>query len=155
MSIGRLAKFVIVCGAFTMVNLAHAEEPSQVQLPWTAPKAAPTAASTGDQFEARNSVLRMIGGLFLCLGCLGAGLHMYKRFVIPRAKSSGRRLQVVERLPLSSKSALLLVKLDGKEFMLSTGPEAARLISPPRTTEELFDESLINACDDVGEVNAQ
>jgi flagellar biogenesis protein FliO len=155
MSIGRLVQFVIACSAFTMVKVAYAEETPQVQLPWAAPKAAPLAASTDDQFEARNSVLRMIGGLFLCLGCLGGGLHLYKRFVIPRAKGDGRRLQVVERLPLSSKSSLLLVKLDGKEFMLSTGPEAARLISPPRTTEDLFDESLINACDDVGEVNAQ
>lgn len=155
MRIGWLLTLVFACGAFATVNLSHADEPTQPQLPWMVAKATQAVTPPQDQFDARNSVLRMIGGLFLCLGCFGGGLHMYKRFVVPRSKSDKRRLQIVERLPLSSKSSLLLVRLDGKEFMLSTGAEAARLISPPRSTEELFDESLITACDDVGEVNAQ
>jgi flagellar biogenesis protein FliO len=97
----------------------------------------------------------MIGGLFLCFGLFGAGVHLYRRYVIPRATSDKRRLQIIERLPLTSKSSLLLVKLDGKEFMLSTGSEATRLIAPPRQSDELFDETLNSACDEVGELNAQ
>lgn len=106
-----------------------------------------------DSFNAQSSALRMVGGLFLCLGLLGAGVHVYKRYVLPRSLSSQRRMQVVERLQLSSKSALLLVTLDGKEFVMSTGSESARLVPLQSRSEEIFEETLSSACDDVGEYN--
>jgi flagellar biogenesis protein FliO len=95
----------------------------------------------------------MVGGLFLCFGVLGFGLHLYKRYVLPRSFSAQRRLHIVERLQLSQKSALVLVKLDGKEFLMTTGSESTRLISPPHKTEEIFEETLSSACNEVGEYN--
>jgi hypothetical protein len=62
-------------------------------------------------------------------------------------------MQIIERLPLSAKSALVLVKLDGKEFMMATGPEHARLVPLSSRSEELFEETLSSACGDVGEYN--
>ena len=154
MAMVRLAiGFVVSCSAWMCVSVAYADDSAQKALPWNASTTASPAEV--EHFDAKNSALRMIGGLFLCFGLLGAGVHLYRRYVIPRAMSDKRRLQIVERLPLSAKSSLLLVKLDGKEFMLSTGPEAARLISPPRHSEDLFDETLNNACEEVGELNAQ
>lgn len=96
----------------------------------------------------------MVGGLFLCVGLFGFGIHLYKRYLLPRSLGSDRRLKVVERLQLTQKSSLLLVTLDGKEFLVSTGAEQSRLITPPKTGEEFFDESLSTACADVGEFNA-
>jgi flagellar biogenesis protein FliO len=95
----------------------------------------------------------MVGGLFLCLGLLGAGVHVYKKYVLPRSLSSHRRMQVVERLQLSTKSALVLVKLDGKEFVMTTGSETTRLVPLQSGSEELFEETLSSACGDVGEYN--
>jgi flagellar biogenesis protein FliO len=95
----------------------------------------------------------MVGGLFLCLGLLGAGVHVYKRYVLPRSLSSQRRLQVVERLQISPKSALVLVKLDGKEFVMTTGSESTRLVPLQSRSEELFEDTLSSACNDVGEYN--
>lgn len=118
---------------------------------WSAPAAGP---STGvEPFNTQSSVLRMVGGLFLCFGVLGFGLHLYKRYVLPRSFSAQRRLHIVERLQLSQKSALVLVKLDGKEFLMTTGSESTRLISPPHKTEEIFEETLSSACNEVGEYN--
>jgi hypothetical protein len=63
-------------------------------------------------------------------------------------------MQVVERLQLSTKSALLLVKLDGKEFVMTTGSESARLVHVQSRDEVLFEETLSSACHDVGAYNA-
>lgn len=107
-----------------------------------------------EPFNAQSSVLRMVGGLFLCLGFLGLGVHLYKRYVLPRTLSDKKRMQVVERLPISPKSTLLLVTLDGKEFLLSTGSESCRVVSVPREGDELFAQDLSSACEDVKEFNA-
>lgn len=112
----------------------------------------PTAV---DEYSSQSSVVRMLGGLFLCIGVFGFGIHLYKRHVIPRTGADKRRLQVIERLPLSPKSALLLVRLDGREFLLTSGAEQSRLISLPREQDGVFAEALESACGEVGEFNAQ
>jgi len=118
---------------------------------WSAP--ASQSGPSADSFNAQSSALRMVGGLFLCLGLLGAGVHVYKKYVLPRSLSSQRRMQVVERLQISAKSALVLVKLDGKEFVMTTGSESTRLVPLQARDEHLFEETLSSACGDVGEYN--
>lgn len=139
-----VALWIVACPA-----ISRAEEGSSQSWSSTAPQGLPHA----DAFSAQSSVLRMVGGLFLCFGVLGFGIHVYKRHVLPRTLSSARRLQVIERIPLSQKSALVLVKLDGKEFLMSTGAESSRLVPLSQRQEDLFDETLANACNDVGEYN--
>jgi flagellar biogenesis protein FliO len=123
----------------------------------TQPRAWSAAASQSgpsvDSFSAQSSALRMVGGLLFCLGILGAGVHVYKRYVLPRSLSSQRRMQVVERLQLSPKSALVLVKLDGKEFVMTTGSENTRLVPLQSRNDDLFEETLSSVCGDVGEYN--
>lgn len=120
---------------------------------WSKPSASDKAVQESP-FNAQSSALRMIGGLFLCLGLFGCGVHIYRRYVLPRAGATQRRLQLVERLQISQKSALVLVKLDGKEFIMSTGAESSRLVPLASATDEMFDEALNGACQDVGEYNA-
>ena len=111
-------------------------------------------SATVDSFNAQSSVLRMVGGLLLCLGLLGCGVHVYKKYVLPRSLSSARRLQIIERLQLSQKSSLVLVKLDGKEFLMATGSDSGRLVPVSFRGDEIFEETLSSACNDVGEYNA-
>lgn len=120
---------------------------------WSVPSTADKAPQESP-FNTQSSVLRMVGGLFLCLGMFGCGIHVYRRYVLPRTGSTQRRLQLVERLQISQKSSLVLVKLDGKEFIMSTGAESSRLVPLTSTNDELFDEALNGACQDVGEYNA-
>jgi hypothetical protein len=63
-------------------------------------------------------------------------------------------MQVVERLQLSPKSALLLVTLDDKEFVMATGSESTRFVPLQSRNEALFEETLSSACNDQGEYNA-
>lgn len=120
---------------------------------WSAPAVSNPATQVAP-FDTQSSALRMIGGLFLCLGAFGCALHVYKRYVLPRNASTRRRLQIIERLQISQKSALVLVKLDGREFIMSTGTESSRLVPLSDRREELFDEALNGACEEVGEYNA-
>lgn len=145
-----VAVWVTIIVALTTFASAHGEETGTRQWSTSTSSATPDVPS----FSAQSSVLRMVGGLFLCVGLFGFGIHLYKRYLLPRSLSSDRRLRVVERLQLTQKSSLLLVTLDGKEFLLSTGAEQSRLITPPKAGEEFFDESLSTACADVGEFNA-
>lgn len=119
---------------------------------WSAPAA--QGGATVDSFDAQSSALRMVGGLLLCLGVLGFGAHVYKKYVLPRSLCSQRRLQVVERLQLSQKNALVLVKFDDKEFLMATGSDSSRLVPVSMRTNDLFEETLSSACDEVGEYNA-
>ncbi|MEY4670058.1 MAG: hypothetical protein RL518_2757 [Pseudomonadota bacterium] len=136
--------------ALTVSERAFADEVAPQT--WSAPTA--QAGASIDSFSAQSSALRMIGGLFLCLGLLGVGVHVYKKYVLPRALSSQRRIQIVERLQLSQKSQLILVKLDGKEFLMTTGSESTRLVPLQSRGEEIFEDTLTSACNDVGEYNA-
>jgi flagellar biogenesis protein FliO len=144
-----LIVFFVALSVVVPSSQASAEE-AQPRM-WSAPGAAPSSGV--EPFNTQSSVLRMVGGLFLCFGVLGFGLHVYKRYVLPRSFSTQRRLQVVERLQISQKSALVLVTLDGQEFLMTTGAESSRLISPPLKTEEIFEKALSSACNEVGEYN--
>lgn len=120
---------------------------------WNAPSVSNVASQVAP-FDAQSSALRMVGGLFLCLGLFGFAVHVYRRYVLPRTVSVQRRLQIVERIQLTQKSALVLVKLDNREFIMSTGTESSRLVPLTGRHEELFDETLNGACQEVGEYNA-
>ena len=148
----KMRSWLLVClfvalSVVTSSSMAFAEEVKPQT--WSAQRGDAGAAA----FDTQSSVLRMVGGLFLCFGLLGFGVHLYKRYVLPRALSSQRRMQLVERLQLSQKSALVLVKLDGKEFLMTTGAESSRLVSLPNKNVELFEDTLSSACNEVGEYN--
>jgi flagellar biogenesis protein FliO len=96
----------------------------------------------------------MLGGFLFCLGLFGAGIHLYKRYLLPTAKGSSRRLRIVERLSVSQKNALLLVALDGRELLIATGPDSPRLLTAKSRDEFSFDQDLLNAAAIGDEFNA-
>ena len=110
---------------------------------------------SAEPFSMTESLIRMIGGLFLCMGVFGGGIHLYKKFI---AKTSGglrRRMTVIERLPVGQKSSLVLVALDGREFLIATGPDATTVLNPAHSNERCFEESFEKLYAQQGECNAQ
>lgn len=67
-------------------------------------------------------------GLVFCIGALLLGVGVYKKFVLKDGPKGSRRIIIKERTVLGPKSALILVEVDGKEMLLSTGSESANLI---------------------------
>jgi flagellar biogenesis protein FliO len=98
--------------------------------------------AAADSGSVTASCLRMIGALFFCLGVFAGGVHLYRKFGNKVGSSSKRRMVVRERLALSSKSALVLVSLDGKEFVVASGSEHVTLVPTNAITAVSFSESL-------------
>ena len=65
----------------------------------------------------------MVKSLLLCIGIFLVGAALYKKFAIKGGAVSGRRIRVIERSPLSSRTFLSLVEVDGKTILLSCGPD--------------------------------
>ena len=74
--------------------------------------------------------------LVLLLAAAAAVLALLKRrgVLLPGARQA-RRLRLIERLPLSRRSALLLVEYDGRPLLLGESGEQLRLLEPGRKAE--------------------
>ncbi len=106
--------------------------------------ASPTVATLGAApFDMGGSFLRMIGGTLFCLGMFGAGVYVYKKYLGQPMAGSKRRLKVIERLTVAPKTNLLLVSLDGRELLISVGPDQARVMQGQLPhSRQLFEESF-------------
>ena len=98
--------------------------------------------ATTDSASVTASCLRMVGALFFCLGVFAGGIHLYRRVATKAGVVSKRRMVVRERLAISSKSSLVLVSLDGKEFVVASGAENVTLVPTNVITSNSFSESL-------------
>lgn len=93
-----------------------------------------------------SSAYSMIKGLMLCLGILFVGVHFMKRMTPHRPGARGqRRLAVVERLPISSRSAIVLLEVDGKPVLASVGSEQVQFFAAGQAAAG-FSESLEGLC---------
>jgi flagellar biosynthetic protein FliO len=62
-------------------------------------------------------------GLALCLGVFLIAVGIVRRFRRPGAAAAGRSVRIIERLPLSPKTALVVVEFGGERILLSQGSE--------------------------------
>jgi len=140
----RLRCFVVIC----VVLLTGAGQC------WAEGAAAPAGLAAAQQFDMGSSLRRMVGGFLFCLGLFGGGIQLYRRFCLGGSgASTQRRMRILERVPLSQKGALLLIALDGREFVLATGPDATNLVfSQPRTPS--FDDELLDNSLNEGDIHA-
>lgn len=107
------------------------------------------------------SFVRMVGAFLLCLGVFAGGMHLYRRYGGTGLRATSRRLKIIERIAITTKSAVTLIALDGKEFLVTSGPESMTIIAAPMSGNEAsrseaggdrgFDESLAIACQETEE----
>ena len=78
---------------------------------------------------APNPGVTLVKGLGLVLGTLFLGLGIYRRYFTKYSGiGSSPRMRIKERLALNGKSTLVLVEIDGRELLISTGAESTRLV---------------------------
>lgn len=83
--------------------------------------------------DASGSFVLMMKGLGFCLGVLFIGTAIAKRF---RAggMTQGRghqSMRIIDRIPVSPKSALLLVDVEGERVLVAVGNEQVVISRPP------------------------
>jgi flagellar biogenesis protein FliO len=139
-----LVVFGVVVACVTLGSLeAFAELPTSLT-----PESTSVVGSSTESYSFAGSFVRMIGGFLLCLGVFAGGIHLYRRFGAVALRGVSRRLTVIERIPITAKSAVALVSLDGREFLVTSGPDNLRVVPTQSIGKESFDESLELACHD-------
>ena len=75
------------------------------------------------------SLVRTLGSLGVVLGLLGGALWAIRRYDIKLpgrvAVGTGRRIEVIERLPLDARRSVALIRRDGREHLILVGPEGS------------------------------
>lgn len=79
---------------------------------------------------------RMIGGLAICLILILVGVAVLKRFNKYVGVSAERRLKIKERLPISNKTSLVLIELNGKEVLIAVGSDSVTELTGKFTVKE-------------------
>ena len=102
--------------------------------------AAPAAAqSLGQGGGTDVPIWRVLGALLLCL-LLAAGAAFALRARMRGGgliiASTGRRLQLVERVRLNQHADLCIVRMDEREFLVAAGPHALTVLGTPTAPAE-------------------
>lgn len=78
------------------------------------------------------SLLRTMGALGVVLGLLAGALWAIRRYDIKLpgrvAAGAGRRVELIERLPLDARRSVALIRRDGREHLILIGPEGSVLV---------------------------
>jgi flagellar biosynthetic protein FliO len=106
----------------------------------------------------------MLKGLALCLATLCGLVFILKKLNRVSSVGGGRRLKVLERLPLGQKSSLVLVEVDGVTRLIGIGAEtitdlgARGIMRPARITpapsKELKFQDVLERTTDTREVRS-
>lgn len=94
-------------------------------------EAARSEAGKQSRSEGPNSTDRstaslvstMLQGLALCLGIFFVGFHFYKRFALKSGVNGRRSLELIDRIPVSAKTHLILVQVEGQKKLFTVGSE--------------------------------
>lgn len=94
------------------------------QLTWRASPAETKALSIED---SGPGFVTWIQALAFCGLVAFGGVYLTRRYGKQSGNASARRLRLIERTALSSKTSLVLVELDGRPFLVSLGQERASI----------------------------
>jgi flagellar biogenesis protein FliO len=101
-----------------------------------------------------SSTVTMLGGLCFCLGIFAVAVRFLRRFSVGGGPARRRRIEVRERMALSSKASVFLVAVDNREYLIAQGSDSVSVTPTHSMTTPLFTESLDEVCAEVGELHA-
>ena len=117
-------------------NLENGGKPALSQ--WSGSKETSIAESGG----------KMFSGLALCIGVLLIGTSLYKRFSGKSFNTKEGRMRILEKMPLTPKTAVVLFEVRGKEYLAAVGGESVSFANSqhPQPLSKGFDFKLQEAC---------
>lgn len=78
--------------------------------------------------SAQETGFRMIKGLGICLGVLFIGVYFYKKYALQGNVSVGRTMKILERMPVSTRTSVILAEVKGRRVLLSVGSERVTML---------------------------
>jgi flagellar biogenesis protein FliO len=107
----------------------------------------------GAEINMVSSTITMLGALCFCLGVFAVGVRFLRRFSAGAGPMRRRRIEVREKMALSSKASLFLIAVDNREYLIAQGSDSVSVTPTHSITTPLFAESMDEICADIGEVH--
>lgn len=114
-----------------------------------------------DQSPTSASAVRMIAGLALCVGVLLIGAWLVRRASGRIKPSNTRNMRIIERMPVTPKTSLMLIEIDGRRVMIAAGPEKVSFFAPESGMADTYNsdaltlkEELIELCEEQARFSA-
>lgn len=90
-----------------------------------------------------SGMFRMIGGLLLCLGLFAGGMYIFKKYAPQTNRyTKRRRMELREKLHISSKMTATLIAIDNREFLIATAGDSVTVIPTYSLNTGSFEDSL-------------
>lgn len=96
--------------------------PSQDSAPTSPAKGWRTGVGV-DAPTLEESGTKMIQGLAVCGFVLCVGVWGYKRYILKAPTVISRKMKIIERMPLSPRSTLVLIEVEGKKKLVAMGSD--------------------------------
>ncbi|MBX7139240.1 MAG: flagellar biosynthetic protein FliO [Oligoflexia bacterium] len=99
--------------------------------------------------EVSLSAIKMIQALGLCIGVFLIATFLVRKYGPKNLMPTGRRLRVREKLPVTSKTSLMLIEVDERPFLVAVGPDHVAFCDheiEPRFDQEATERALKLVC---------
>lgn len=106
--------------------------------------------SPADQ-DFKSSGFKMLQGLGVCVGLFLVLAHFLKKYGAGRGGVVRNRMQIIEKCSLAPKTSLMMVLIDGVEYVVAVGSERVTLIKGSNRTEFVQSISLDQALQEICE----
>lgn len=94
-----------------------------------------SVASTEAEQPSESLLSRMLQGLMLCLGVFFIGTAVAKRFRKSPGGIGEKQMKILERLPLTAKSSLIYIEVNGCRYLVSCGSEQVSMVQESESVE--------------------
>ncbi len=106
--------------------------------------------SPADQ-DFKSSGYKMLQGLGVCVGLFLVLAHFLRKYGTGRGVGVRNRMQIIEKCSLAYKTSLMMVLIDGVEYVVAVGSERVTLIKGSNKTEFVQAISLDQALQEICE----
>lgn len=118
---------ILLLPALILSNVAVAQSTSSSAA--SNPQALSTTVAPIPPLDFSASLFSMVKGLAICVALLLTVVWLLKKFKAPLVTGQGRAMRIVERLPVTTKSSLLLVEVNSKKVLIGVGSDPISLVS--------------------------
>ena len=118
----RLPLLTLILSILVATPSAVFAVPSQDSTPSTQPKGWRIGVGV-DAPTLEESGTKMIQGLAVCGFVLCVGVWGYKRYILKAPAVASRKMKIIERMPLSPRSTLVLIEVEGKKKLVAMGSD--------------------------------
>jgi flagellar biogenesis protein FliO len=96
------------------------------------------SSDQGDEPATQRPWMAVLKALGVCIGSLFLFLGLYRKFVMKNSHSLMSAVKILDKIPLTAKTNLIVAEFRGRELLLSVGPDRVTRICPVEDVAEVI-----------------